>query len=83
MRKKKQEKKPARRICQHCGAKRNIDQLELVDTKIGSYFQSGRNEIKLYVCKLKYRRFKDRFDEMYCNGEKKRPEIFKKGNWHN
>lgn len=67
------KKKTGRRICQHCGAKRNIDQLEAVADVDGSYFQKGK-EVTLYVCKPARRKSND-YRFLYCNGKALRPDI--------
>lgn len=62
-----------RRICQHCGAKRNIDQLEPVIEVTGRYFQKGK-EVTLYVCKAA-RRKSTGYLLRFCNGETLMPEL--------
>ena len=65
--------KQGRKICQHCGAKRNINQLEAVTEKDGKYFQANKR-ITLYVCR-KARRKSNGYYFQYCNNENERPEI--------
>ncbi len=64
----------ARRICFHCGAKRNISEMETVDVKHGRYFQAGR-EIHLYCCK-QARRKSNGYYFLYCNDKETPPSYY-------
>jgi len=62
-----------RKICQWCGAKRNIDQLEFAIEKKGKYFQAGKT-VELYRCK-KARRKEWGHLFLYCNERNEPPSI--------